>query len=260
MLDALERIAPLELAESWDNVGLLIDPRPLGAEQVVERAVLTIDATPAVLRDPRLTHEACLVAYHPPLFGAVKRLDARRTPVAVEALRRGFSVYSPHTALDSVRGGLNDWLAEAFGAGEVRPIVPNASGDAGAGRLLRLDHPRPLMELVASLKRQLGLQSVRVAANEAHAAGAPISRVALAAGAGGALFEQTPGVELYVTGEMRHHDVLAKLQAGASVVLCEHSSSERGYLPRLRERLIAETGGAIEVHVSTDDREPLRVV
>ena len=59
---------------------------------------------------------------------------------------------------------------------------------------------------------------------------------------------------------MRHHDVLALLARGSSVVLCEHSSSERGYLPRLRARLLAETHGAVSVTLAEDDREPLRVV
>jgi hypothetical protein len=66
--------------------------------------------------------------------------------------------------------------------------------------------------------------------------------------------------DLFLTGGMRHHDLLAKLLEGASVVLCEHSSSERGYLPRLAERLQQSTADRLEVLVASSDVEPIRSV
>ena len=45
MIGVLEDVAPLELAEDWDNVGLLLEPK---AKATVRRALLTIDLTPAV--------------------------------------------------------------------------------------------------------------------------------------------------------------------------------------------------------------------
>src|SRR5690606_28782801 len=108
--------------------------------------------------------------------------------------------------------------------------------------------------------RHLGLSHVRVAATAAHAAGAPITTVAVGAGSGSSTFDGVRGVELFVTGELGHHHVLAKLREGASVILAEHSSSERGYLPRLKERLIEATEGRVQVVIAESDVEPLRVV
>ena len=80
----------------------------------------------------------------------------------------------------------------------------------------------------------------------------------MCAGSGKGVFEQAPGFDLYVTGELPHHSVLALLAEGASVVLGEHSSSERGYLPhRLARRLAERAEGALEAIVSEVDREPL---
>jgi putative NIF3 family GTP cyclohydrolase 1 type 2 len=62
---------------------------------------------------------------------------------------------------------------------------------------------------------------------------------------------------VYVTGELGHHDVLALLARGKSVILAEHSHTERGYLPRLKERLAALTEGKIEILIAESDREPL---
>jgi putative NIF3 family GTP cyclohydrolase 1 type 2 len=87
-----------------------------------------------------------------------------------------------------------------------------------------------------------------------------LSRIAVAAGAGASVFEHCYQAELLVTGEMRHHELLARLDAGQSVVLCEHSHTERGYLPRLRQRLLEATAERVEVRIAQTDREPLTVV
>ena len=370
LISALETLAPLHLAEEWDNVGLLVDPRSAGEELDVERVLLTIDATEAVVSEAEACSVQCLVAYHPPLFRAQKRFSARRDPALSAAFSKRFAIYSPHTALDSAAGGLNDWLAEGLGPGAVRPLrpqvgsaaeaelklvvfVPSSAADAlrvalaeagagvigaysqcsfniegegtflgdasthpavgqaeqlervpelrlemvcprralpaaasaiarvhpyeepawevypltpkpvlsaGSGRLLELEKAVTLAEAVARVKRHLSLGRVRLAACEQHAQGEEFSRIAVCAGSGGSVFENCEGAELLVTGEMRHHDVLSHLNAGRSVILCEHTNTERGYLPRLRERLLQALGSELKIQLAAADHEPLQLV
>jgi len=145
-------------------------------------------------------------------------------------------------------------------AWDVYPLTSVAVSSVGAGRLLELEQPLSLDSAVERLKAHLGVPTLRVASSGRQAAGAPIQRVAMCAGAGGSLFERVTGVDLFVTGEMRHHDVLAKLRNGASVVLSEHSHTERGFLPELGRRLRELTRGELEISVSARDADPLRTV
>jgi dinuclear metal center YbgI/SA1388 family protein len=147
----LEEIAPLGHAQSWDNVGLLVgDP-----DQIVSRALLTIDYTTAVAREARARGCDFVVSYHPPIFQPLKRVAAG--DVIFDAVRAGISIYSPHTAIDAARGGTNDVLADALGLEGGVPLraaeaaeeyklvvfVPEANADdvsaalfeAGAGRI-----------------------------------------------------------------------------------------------------------------------------
>jgi dinuclear metal center YbgI/SA1388 family protein len=119
---ALEAIAPTRHAEPWDNVGLLAgDPA-----QSVTRVLLTIDYTPAVAAEGQAEQCDAVIAYHPPIFSALKRLTADGPMALVhDAIRRGVAIYSPHTALDVADGGTNDVLADAVGLGEDRrPLRP----------------------------------------------------------------------------------------------------------------------------------------
>lgn len=120
----LEALAPLELAESWDNVGLLVgDP-----QASVSRALFAIDLTRAVLREAEQKKCELVVAYHPPIFSGLKRVVAGST--AFDAIARGIALYSPHTALDVAKGGTNDVLGDVVGMGAARSALrPGAPKD-----------------------------------------------------------------------------------------------------------------------------------
>jgi dinuclear metal center YbgI/SA1388 family protein len=370
-LEILEGIAPLHYAESWDKVGLLVEPR---RSRRLRNLFLTIDLTQEVLEEALDLNSDLICAYHPPIFRPLERFRSSRTGerIAMEVLRSGAALYSPHTALDAAPGGINDWLAEAFtidegslrplqtrnettegqelklvvfvpadraddlrrslseaGAGTIgryvecsfnlegrgtfrgqagsRPAVGRAGrlesvdevrmemvasrSDLGAlveiirrdhpyeepaweayplesrpqvgvgpGRQLRLREPTVLTALVRRVKRHLGLKRLRVAAAPRHRDdGETLSTIALCAGAGGSVLEGRRA-DLYLTGEMRHHDVLAANAAGISVILCDHTNTERGYLPRLAERLEKALGEGVAIHLSQCDRDPLEIV
>lgn len=116
IIDHLERIAPPELAEPWDNVGLLTgDP-----ESDVERALLTIDYTAVVAGEATALGAKLIVAYHPPIFKEIKKVIA--PSVLYDAIRNGVALYSPHTALDVADGGTNDLLADVLAMTTREPL------------------------------------------------------------------------------------------------------------------------------------------
>jgi dinuclear metal center YbgI/SA1388 family protein len=122
----METIAPTRHAESWDNVGLLAGD----VNQPVTKVLLTIDYTVDVAEEAAAGGFDAIVAYHPPIFDAIKRVTA--PSLIFDAIRRGVAIYSPHTALDVAPGGTNDMLADAIGIdtnerGPLRLVEPNAT-------------------------------------------------------------------------------------------------------------------------------------
>ena len=157
---------------------------------------------------------------------------------------------------------MNEWLARALGAGELRPIahLPGSPEGFGVGRIIDLANPATLTELLPVIKQHLGIHQVRMAMAPRHRAGEPITRAAVCAGAGGSVFEQCrERVDLLLTGEMRHHDILYRVETGTSVIVTDHSNSERGYLPKLAQRLQQHFGGELALHVASADGDPLTI-
>ena len=86
-----------------------------------------------------------------------------------------------------------------------------------------------------------------------------VSSVAVCAGAGSAVLSGVQA-DLFITGEMSHHDLLNAVHSGTSVLLCEHSNTERGFLAVLRQQLHALFDGCVEVCLSTRDSDPVVIV
>lgn len=127
VIRTLEKLAPLSLADtSWDNVGLLVEPPyPRGS---ASRVFLTIDLTPPVLEEVLADSKVgVIVAYHPPIFKPFNRLnmDNVKQEIIMKCVAKGIGIVSPHTAVDSCVGGINDWLAKGLGGkGICQPIIP----------------------------------------------------------------------------------------------------------------------------------------
>jgi putative NIF3 family GTP cyclohydrolase 1 type 2 len=122
---------------------------------------------------------------------------------------------------------------------------------AGNGRIHTLEAPVTLATIVKRLKKYLGVPTLRVAGD----LNSEVSRIAICAGSGSSLLSPVDNVDLYLSGEMGHHDVLDALERDISVVLCEHSNSERGFLDAVVRPMMMEDG--LEVVVSKLDRDPL---
>jgi len=126
---AIEEIVPLKLAQDWDNVGLLIgDP-----QKNVKNILLTIDIIKGVLAEAKKLKTDLIVSYHPVILAGLKRITTdEQSRIVYDLIRSGIAVFSIHTALDAVVGGVNDGLAEIIGIQDAKPIgdyVDNPDGD-----------------------------------------------------------------------------------------------------------------------------------
>jgi len=83
--------------------------------------------------------------------------------------------------------------------------------------------------------------------------------VAVCAGSGSTVLSGVKA-DLYVTGEMSHHDLLNAVHDGVSVILCEHSNTERGFLAVLQQQLHSLFEGRVSICLSACDRDPVEVV
>ena len=157
---AIERQAPLQLQESWDNCGLQVG----SISSSVQRVLTALDVTSEVVSEAIELQVDAIVTHHPMIFKGIKSIntDTMQGKMIKDLLCHGINVYSAHTNLDVAEGGLNDEVARRLGLQDIQGLeetgrdvaykvavyVPvthskqlrQALGDAGAGHIGAYSH------------------------------------------------------------------------------------------------------------------------
>ncbi len=217
LMDAMQEIAPKELAEEWDNVGLLFGD----AEQEIGTVVVTLDAEPSAINFAKEQGAQVIVSHHPLLFSPVRAIQA---PSALyQLVSSGIACFAAHTNLDAAKGGVNDVLAETIG---LQNVCEAFDGIGRVGELPDALSPEAFAKAVGDV---LGT-SVQVRVGDK-----PIRTVALVGGAGGDYVADAQA-DAYLTGELKHHEWL-EVPDGLTVVAAGHYATEVVIVERLAERL-----------------------
>lgn len=162
LLSSLNDFASLSFAESWDNVGLLVEPSP---PHNVNTLFLTNDLTEKVMEEALQKKADLILSYHPPIFRPMKRITWKtwKERLVIRALENRVAIYSPHTAYDAAPHGVNCWLARGLGVCTSRPIHPSKAPDyptAGTHRVeFNVNHTQDLDEVISTVK---GISDVSV--------------------------------------------------------------------------------------------------
>ena len=248
----LEQFAPPSLAESWDNVGLLVGDRSREATKVM--TCLTI--TPASAAEAVERSASLIVTHHPLPFRPLNRLTADTTDgkLLLQLIENRIAIYSPHTAFDSARDGINQRLANGLGLRDAAALLPAADGELGAGRFGMLPQPLTLAQLAGSVKTLLQISRLQCVGPLDR----PLGTVAVACGSGGDFLgpARAAGCDALVTGEARFHACLEAEATGTALVLAGHFASERFAVLRLAE-VLAQAFSALQIWASEKEADPL---
>lgn len=230
ILEYLERFAPYDLAESWDNCGLMTGDRG----QKVDRVLCALDATEDVVQEAAEKGAQLVVAHHPLIFTSVSRVtedDAAGRALRF-AIKHDISVICMHTNADCAVGGVNDALAAALGLSNVINMGAGENGHLGrVGDLPARMSPAIFADYV---KMCLDANGVRFVDG-----GKPIRRVAVGGGACGKLmdFAVQKGADAFVIGDCSY-DIMQRAQSmGLTLVDAGHFPTENPIAAVFAERL-----------------------
>lgn len=207
------RIAPYELAEEWDNVGLLLGRR----DAEVTRVLVALDLTQDVLREAQALGAQAIVTHHPIMFSARKRVtDAdREGRLILDMAAAGVAHIAAHTNLDSAPGGVNDTLMAAMGCVNVRGEGFVRAGDLPEGTTL-------------GGLRALAEQKLRARVRVYGAEDTPVRVLGCCSGAGSGEIGAAAalGADCFITGEVHHHQALDAVDQGVCVLEAGHFETE----------------------------------
>ena len=220
----MERIAPPCLKEDYDNVGLMVG----NSEKEVKKVLLALDCTKEVIEEAKSIKTEMIITHHPLIFRKPSRIvyeDLQGFKI-IELIKNDISLYSSHTNLDSVKGGINDSIVNILGFEKGKIIDPSkikGYEDSGIGRIVTLKEAIDIEDLIKQVKTALSIKDLRVVL-----AGKSVKKIAIINGSGQDYFNDAAkmGVDCIITGDTTYHFASDYKEMGINILDPGHFSTE----------------------------------
>lgn len=231
MAFAMESFAPLELAEKWDNVGLLVGQY----DGKVRRVMIALDMDSKTALEAIEKKADLVITHHPIMLEPVNRITdmTAQGRIIMQLIKHDVAMYAAHTNLDSADGGVNDILAKKLGLSGVEKL--ETEGFDGSARVGFLQKPMPLGGFCALVKQRLNSTLIKCVGEKDK----QVIKVALCGGSGAfmlqAAFENS--CDVLLTGEAKYHDEQAAYELGIALVEAGHYETEAAVCEAIKEYL-----------------------
>lgn len=234
IVEKIEQLAPRELAEEWDPIGLSFGTY----QQAVKKVFVALDVDPVTLEEAKAVGADLIVTHHPLIFNSVHTLNGEdsKRQLFIELIKNDIAVYSAHTNMDRADQGMNEWLADALKLQQIEPMMPlDTDPKAGFGRVGFLNEPLSMEKLINQLKKVFDLSNVRY--NEVEPK-EQYQKIAVMGGAGADFYRaaQAKDAELYITGDISYHQAQDMLREGLAFIDVGHFV-ENIFVKRMTEQL-----------------------
>ena len=241
-----EEFAPMELAEDWDNVGLMTGIY----ENKVERILAALDISDDVIDEAIEKKCDMIITHHPMIFKSIKNVNSgsiigRRL---IKLIKNDIAVYSAHTNLDIARGGTNDTFAELLGLKNRVNLCEsvNESGE-GLGKVGDMDKEITFAELINKVKDITKLDKLAVSGDLNRT----VKRIGIGTGSC-CKYEyfkraKDKGCDAYISSDMGYHDAQSAMAVGLCVIDATHYASEVLVIPVICKYLREKCGDGVKV-------------
>ena len=244
-IQKFENRFPKILAENWDNVGLILGHK----DKNIKKILVCLDITENVVDKAVLENVDLIIAHHPLIFSGQKTIlgDNFLGKKILKLIENNISVYGAHTNVDSADGGLNDYVLEKMNFNgekldfELKPL-----------RYFELDEYTNIEDIIYRIKENLKIENVRLARSYRKN---KIKKIAITTGAGDSFISEVieNKVDLFITGDLKHHIALDSIESGIYLLDIDHYGSEK-LVSDLFEKVIKEIDSNIEV-INFNDKE-----
>lgn len=212
VVKAMSDFAPMELAEEWDNVGLLVG----SPDRNISRIIVMLDLDENGIKEAIDIGADMIVTHHPLIM---QKLSSVTDPLILKLAENRINVCSMHTNLDCAENGVNQVLAETIGLYDIE----KNDLDGFITRAGYIDECS-LGEFILSVKQSLDIDNLRYVGDT----NARVRKVCVLGGSGGDFIPavKASGADVFLTSDIKYHQAQLADRLGLCVIDAGHFETE----------------------------------
>ena len=220
--DYIEKIAPLNQSEDFDNVGLLI-----GDETTEVKGVLvTLDTLEETVDEAIKKNCNLIVSFHPIIFNGLKKINGNSyvEKVVLKAIQNNIAIYATHTALDNSNVGVSAKMCEVLGLKNYSILIPKEDQNIGMGMIGDLPEPMQEEDFLKFTKKTFKTKGIRFSSK----IGKSVKKVAVLGGSGSFAISNAiqKKADVYISADFKYHDFF-KAEGKILLIDVGHYESEQ---------------------------------
>ncbi|MEK9756063.1 MAG: Nif3-like dinuclear metal center hexameric protein [Bacteroidota bacterium] len=206
LIDILNNWMPLELAEDFDNVGLIVGDH----KSDISGILVTLDTTEEVVQEAIDRNCNMIVSYHPIIFNNLKKITADSNYVQnsiIKAVKNNISIYAIHTSLDNHPQGISYFLSKIIGLDNISSLISKPQKNninSGMGSLGQLKKPMNEDVFLDYIKDKLNLKVIRYSKK----LNKKISTISILVGSGSFAIKDSieKKSDVFITSDLKYHN------------------------------------------------------
>lgn len=223
IINLMEEYANPNLAESWDNIGLMIGDK----NSYIQNILVALDINDDVIDEAINKKCDLIITHHPFIFKGLKNINTSSTigRRAIRLIQNNINVYSAHTNLDIAENGTNDTFAKLLNLENIENLF-DSNNNLGLGRIGNLKNSMTFSDVIKNIKKILDLNNIVICGDVSK----NIKKIGICTGSGGEIdfIEKafSKNCDLYITADIKYHNAQVAQDLGICLIDATHYASE----------------------------------
>jgi len=229
----LRDLFPEKESDSWDNSGGQI----INFDKDIKKVLISLDISDKLIDISIEKDVDLIISHHPMFFGGLNNIDisSYKGKMIKKLINNEINVYSIHTNFDMAAEGMTKLITNKLGYEHFKVLkIQDIEKGTGYGGVIDLEEELKKDELIRLIKEKFNINEVKYfsSGNKTY------KKLSFCGGSGGDFIEEaSKASDIYITGDIKHHDYQLAYELGLDIIDIGHYESEKFFLEYIKDIL-----------------------
>ncbi len=231
IIKLFEELYPERYSDDWDNSGGQV----INFEKDINNVVIALDISDKLIDFAVENKADLIISHHPIFFSGIDKIDIStyKGKMIKRIIDNEINIYSMHTNFDMANLGMTKLIAKKLGYDYFEILkTKDIDKNIGYGGIIDLKKDLNKDEIISLIKDKFKIDKL----NFFSTGDKTYKKLSFCGGSGGDFIKDAAQVsDIYLTGDIKHHDYQLAYELGLDIIDVGHYNSERFFIKYIND-------------------------